>query len=150
MRTPPGISKRSRRLFEYRYLRHRSGHRDDLLSPVIRHQEIRSGAHLGGVLGNLSKLEMRNSPIDADIAHAIKESSLFAIPAPGSKQLANSIAFLSFPCPAARVEQELLDQGTMGRKLFRAKISKGKVTDKVSRGGIFHEFGDRFFGQLVR
>jgi hypothetical protein len=32
------------------------------------------GAHLGGVLGNLAQLEMRDFAVDPDVTDAIKES----------------------------------------------------------------------------
>src|ERR1700693_2861088 len=100
--------ERSRGLFEDSNLRHRSGHRDNLLPAIICHQEVGRSPHLRCVLGNLTQLKMRDSAVYPDVADTVKESPLFAIPAPGAKQLAHSIALFSFPGSATRVEQELL------------------------------------------
>jgi len=74
--------ERSCGLFEDGNLRHGSRHRNDLLPPVVCHQEVSRSAHLRCVLGNLAQLEMRDSAIDPNVADAIKESSLLAITAP--------------------------------------------------------------------
>ena len=82
---PAGDFEGTRRLFEDSYLWHRPGHRDDFLPSVIRDQKVGRRTHLRGVLRNLAQLEVRHSPIDANVSDAVEKLSLFAIPAPGAK-----------------------------------------------------------------
>jgi hypothetical protein len=55
---------------------------------------------------------MRDPAVCPDVTDPIKQSSLFAIAAPGAEQLANSIALFAFSCSPARIEQQLLYQSS--------------------------------------
>src|SRR5580704_15525906 len=92
---------------------------------------------------------MGDSTVDPNVANTVKEFSLLAIPAPGPEQFADTIALFPFPGSATRVEQELLDQSAMRRKLFRTKRSKCQVAHKIGRSRILRELSHRLFRQLL-
>src|SRR5215469_1045672 len=94
------------------------------------------------MLRNLTQLEVRNPAVDANVAHSIKELSLFAVSAPSTQQFADAIALFSFPQSTARVVQQLFDQCTVRRELCRLKVGESQIADDVCGSGIFCKFGD--------
>src|SRR6201993_2963846 len=68
--------------FEDGDLRHRPGHGNDLLAPIVRHQKVSGSFQLDRMLRDLSQLEMRYPAVDADVANTIEQTPLFTVPTP--------------------------------------------------------------------
>jgi hypothetical protein len=119
------------------------------LTTEVGHKEVSSGAQFRGVLRDLTKLEMRHSAVDTDIAHAIEKFTALAIAAPGAEQFSDPLTLFPLSEAATLIVEHLLNQRGMRWELFRTEVGKGQITNQASSGRVLGELCYRKCEMLI-
>ena len=124
--------------------------RDDVLARVVGDEKPGGGFQLLGGFGDVAQLEVRNFTGERQVAGAVEQAAVVAIPAPRQNERGDFHDLVAFG--ADRVEHHQLLQHPVRRKFFRGEIGEGEIADFARGSGFFQEFQNGGFielGQII-
>src|SRR6516162_10140511 len=101
------------------------------------------------MLRYLTKFEVRNPAIDADIANAVEQFPFLPLATPRTHEFSHAVVLFPFPDSPTLIIKDLFNQRAVSRKLFRSKIGEREITDQICGRRILREFGDICFNKRV-